>query len=163
MLGRPKGDSRQFFWFSATQLARVCLQRATAGTSQLKFSMSNLLHGDHSWKRQRPFKDEPHDDDDGFWFLTVEKKQLADWDDVTGAERGEAETERLEWDTGWRKDKIDEAFSQDILVCVGLHAAHSLLTVGSVRHCFHPHSLLKEGCIGLGPLAMFMNFHQLVY
>jgi len=25
VLGRPKGDSRLSFWFSATQLARVCL------------------------------------------------------------------------------------------------------------------------------------------
>jgi len=47
---------------------------------------------------------------------------------VTGAERGEAETE-----TGMRHRLTERqdrrSIFSDILVCVGLHAAHSLLTV----------------------------------
>jgi len=35
------------------------------GTSQLKcFPWASLLHGGRSWKRQRPFKVKPHDEDD---------------------------------------------------------------------------------------------------
>jgi len=35
------------------------------GTSQLEcFPRVSLLHGGHSWKQQRPFKDKPHDGDD---------------------------------------------------------------------------------------------------
>ena len=39
--------------------------RATADISAEVFSMCGLLHGGHSWKQQWPFKDKPHDYDDG--------------------------------------------------------------------------------------------------
>jgi len=39
--------------------------RRATGTSQLKYlPWASVVHGGHSWKQQRSFKDKPHDDDD---------------------------------------------------------------------------------------------------
>jgi len=53
------------YYLVFSPLTCPCLPGELPRTSQLKcFAWVSLLHGGHSWKWQRPFKDKPHDDDD---------------------------------------------------------------------------------------------------
>ena len=60
VLGCPKGSSKLFFWFLATQLARV--YRANYG-GHMSAEVWSLLYGRRSWKWQHPFEDKPRNDD----------------------------------------------------------------------------------------------------
>ena len=64
-VGAPYGRFQAIIWLVFDHPTCPHLPDELPGTSQLKcIPWVSLLHGGHSWKWQRPFKDKPHDDDD---------------------------------------------------------------------------------------------------
>ena len=149
MLGRPKGDFRLLLsGFRRPNFP--CSPGELPWTSQLKcFSWASLLHGGHSWNRQRLFKDKPHDDDDDDDVALAMYDRLCD----TASYGHNGPRKADEHSLVGRKMALF-TFSVDVFRSAGLECvlqrnrtASSVYAVGHKRHWAHWLQFHRNGCV----------------